>query len=190
MTPMTALALTVALMSGGLLQERQPPPQMHLVDTATLEFVAGGLLRANSDLDVMSLQQLQVERARLEDARRSLVAPIVLLAIGGAAFITASVLVYIVPVSSLGAALGLVITGAVLYVAASVLVIVGTIVIISAIVNNAKNGSRLRRVEERISSFNTPPPPMGGDVPPPPPPMPAPASGWSVPQTDFVLAQF
>jgi hypothetical protein len=189
---MTVLALTVALMSGGLLQERQPPPQMHLVDTATLEFVAGGLLRANADLDSMSFQQLQVERGRLEEARRSLVAPIVLLSIGGAALITANVLLFGIPVGSLGAALGLVIVGGVLYVAAGVLLVVGTIVLISAIVNNARNGSRLRRVEERINSFNGPGgnPGQPGDVPPPPPPMPAPASGWSVPQTDFVLAQF
>lgn len=186
---MTVLALTVALMSGGLLQERQPPPQMHLVDTATLEFVAGGLLRANADLDSMSLQQLQAERSRIEDSRRSLVVPIVLLSIGAAAVITGSILVYTYN-------LALILVGAGLYVAGGVLIVVGAIVLISAIVSNAKSGTRLRRVEERINSFNAPPPPMGnpgqpGDVPPPPPPpMPAPASGWSVPQTDLVLAQF
>jgi hypothetical protein len=185
---MTVLALTVALMSGGLLQERQPPPQLHLVDTATLEFVAGGLLRANSDLDVMSLQQLQAERDNLEDNRRSLVVPIVLLSIGAASVIVGTVLLYTFD-------LGLILIGAGLYVAGGVLLVVGAIVLITAIVSNAKTSSRLRRVEDRINSFNAPPPPMGnpgqpGDVPPPPPPMPAPASGWSVPQTDFVLAQF
>lgn len=187
---MTVLALTVALMSGGLLQERQPPPQMHLVDTQTLEFVAGGLLGAtNADLDVMSLQQLQAERQRLEDGRRGLVAPIVLLSVGAALVVTGSIFLYT-------NSLALVLVGAGMYVVGGVLVVVGTIMLIVALVNNGKTNSRLRRVDERIQAFSAPPPPgmpppgQGDAPPPPPPPMPPPASNWQVPQTDLLVAQF
>lgn len=182
---MTVLALSLALMSGGLLQERQPPPQFHLVDTSTLEVVTGGLLRAtNADLDVMSLQQLQDERAAQEERRRGFVAPIVLLAAGATSVIVGTVLAYTYSLTT-------VLIGAALYVAGGVLIVVGAILLITAIVNNAKVSARVRRIDERIQSFNAPPPPMmpQGDVPPPPPP-PMPPSSWVVPQPQLQLASF
>lgn len=183
------LALTVALMSGGLLQERQPPPQFHLVDSSTLEVVAGGLLKAGAgdNVEVMSLAELQAEKMSLEDSKRSLVLPIVLIGVGVAAYVTGAI-IYAATLSLAGAAIELV-----LYLAATALVVVGAILLIVAIVHNVKIGKRMRRVDERISTFNSPGMPAGGgsnDAPPPPPP-PPPGAQWLMPvQPTLTLASF
>lgn len=180
---MHAVVLVVSLMNGGLLAEREPSPQVHLVDSSALQFVASGVTSAARDaIETMSVPELQAEAARLRESTRSLVVPIVLLASGAALVITANV-IWFFTYDLVGA-----LVGSLIAITGGVLVVVGTIMLIASIVSNAKNSTRLTRVEERIDQLGRPVP--GSDAPPPPPPPPPPSGLMAPPPPQLLLATF
>lgn len=178
---MHALALTVALMSssGGLLSEHLPRG-VRLLESPTT--AAGTVLGAapQLDLEAMSRTELEMERLRLVDDRRSVAPGIIFLVSGGVTFLLGSTLL-LADVLVAGAIITLIGAGA---------VVAGIILLVSAVSHNARNTASLRRIEQRIGTLEQTGP-GGGDAPPPPPP-PPPAGVWrelpAVPQ--LVVATF
>ncbi len=189
--PMIALALTLALSSssGSLLAETQTNMRHARLIDSPLEFAGSTMLGARP-IEMMSLPELEAALQDELDNRRSFAAPIILLSVGAAAIITASVLVYTFSAP-------LIIAAALLYVAGVGLLIAGTVVLITTIVRNAKSSQHVSRLENRINQLRSSPqpqyaPPPGGYEPPPPPP-PMPQGSFldlQTPSQQLVLAEF
>ncbi|MFO0599068.1 MAG: hypothetical protein U0228_27410 [Myxococcaceae bacterium] len=163
---MHALVLAVGLFSGGL-SDQVELRSARLIDDGAFTFLGRAMVHQTQNDELASLER---ERLEIEDSNRPIVVPIVLLATGVTSYIVGSVIFAVT--TSLGAAL----VGVVLVLAATALVVTGTIMLISAIVHNAKSASRLRHLDERIQQLRSgavTPFKQGEEPPPPPPPPPS-----------------
>lgn len=174
---MLSLALTVALSSasGGLLTETDTTLRHARLIESPVSF-AGSMALGARPIEAMSLPELEQARQEELDNRRSLVAPIVLIVVGGAAVITANILWAVWPATTAASALVGIGIGAAIFIAGIVVAAVGVGILISAIVRNAKSAKHLNRIENRIDELRASPQyapqPQPGDAPPPPPPPP------------------
>ena len=174
---MLSLALTVALSSasGGLLTETDTTLRHARLIESPVSF-AGSMALSARPIEAMSLPELEQARQEELDNRRSLVAPIVLIVVGGAAVITANILWAVWPATTAASALVGIGIGAAIFIAGIVVAAVGVGILISAIVRNAKSAKHLNRIENRIDELRASPQyapqPQPGDAPPPPPPPP------------------
>ena len=172
---MLSLALTVALSSasGGLLTETDTTLRHARLIESPVSF-AGSMALGARPIEAMSLPELEQARQEELDNRRSLVAPIVLIVVGGAAVITANILWAVWPATTAASALVGIGIGAAIFIAGIVVAAVGVGILISAIVRNAKSAKHLNRIENRIDELRASPQyapqPQPGDAPPPPPP--------------------
>lgn len=174
---MLSLALTVALSSasGGLLTETDTTLRHARLIESPVSF-AGSMALGARPIENMSLPELEQARQEELDNRRSLVAPIVLIIVGGAAIITANILFAVWPTTSAAVILTGLAVGVTVLIAGIVVAAIGVGVLIGAIVRNAKSAKHLNRIENRIDELRASPQyapqPQPGDAPPPPPPPP------------------
>lgn len=177
---MHALVLSVALMSssGGLLAEHLPNGVRLLDGPTTALGTVLGAAPTDLALENMSRTELEMERLRLVDDRRSAAPGVILLIAGGVTFLVGTTLLLA----------DVVVAGAIITLVGAGAVTAGIILLVSALSHNGRTSRALRRIEQRIGTLEATDPGGGNEAPPPPPPPPPPAGVWrDVPVVPQVL---
>ena len=168
---MIALALTVALTSStGSLSDINPAQRHARFIESPVQFAGSTMLGADKPYDLMSLQELQEERLRLQDSKHGLGGGIALVILGPVTIITGAVLAVVGVLSNLT----LVYVGYVLAIVGSLMTVAGIALIVGFSVANGTINRKIRQVDARISQLQSAPPayapPPGNNMAPPPPP--------------------
>ncbi len=178
---MTGLLLTclLGLAPGIQLADSAPHRRVHLVNYAQ-----------DAGLDRMTKDDLLNELNRLDRTKPTLTSPIVLLSLGGALFITGSVL-FAIYSGAYSAAVELGV-GGLLILGGGVLLIVGVILLVTHLVALGNYHAQVDEVQKELDYLSRLP---GGRrptelPPPPPPPPPPPGAGFIEPAPGMVVATF